>query len=527
MAPQSATRRARQHRTPGKIPFVTDLDPATDRSPVALEKVVAFLVPLLDEQASDLTRLDVSVLERRVEGRVRALGLSGYEEYLDHLQQHLGECTELFDSLRLDGPGRFRDEALWDRLGHHLVELLSCIAAPAPLRAWVAGCGTGGEAYSVVIAVAEKLGRDQTLERLQVYATDTDDLALQSARRGCFPRAALDVLPEPLRERYFDPTSDGLTFDPDLRRRIVFGRHDLLDDPPITRVDLLICLNVAMFASTGAQARLADRFHAALSDPGLLVLGNSESLFDPMRSFRRVDLRVPIFGKQPLPELPASREHLRPRDSHSGRFDATEVHQLREQLCRADRELQAAYDELRSSSEELETANNELQATVGELEISNAELHSTSQTLDVMNKELIDTNDELSAVNDELRERTAEVGRMHVFVGSVLDSFQAAVMVVDRDLRVQAWNERASELWGIPSHDAVGRSLSKLDVGLPLGELSLRLARVLTGRLADRAFEAVIADRRSHQLTSTIRCSPLRRADRSIDGAVVSVEPLE
>ncbi|MBV8080809.1 MAG: PAS domain S-box protein [Actinobacteria bacterium] len=165
--------------------------------------------------------------------------------------------------------------------------------------------------------------------------------------------------------------------------------------------------------------------------------------------------------------------------------DTTAHRSLEEQLERARRELQAAYEELQSTVEELETTNEELQSTNEELETTNEELQSTNEELETMNEELQSTNEELETMNDEMRERTDETARANSFLGSVLASMQQAVVVVDRELRVLAWSEQAADLWGLRDDEVEGAHLLNLDIGLPVQELREPIRMVLGAKTVE------------------------------------------
>src|SRR6185312_9932113 len=129
--------------------------------------------------------------------------------------------------------------------------------------------------------------------------------------------------------------------------------------------------------------------------------------------------------------------------------DVTRAHRLQEEVQRTHRDLETALEELQSTNEELETTNEELQSTVEELETTNEELQSTNEELETMNEELQSTNEELSTANDQLRQRGDELSHLNTFLNSILGSLQHAVIVVDKELRVQLWNHQAEDMWGL------------------------------------------------------------------------------
>jgi two-component system CheB/CheR fusion protein len=204
--------------------------------------------------------------------------------------------------------------------------------------------------------------------------------------------------------------------------------------------------------------------------------------------------------------------------------DSTEHRALEEDLERARRELETAYEELQSTVEELETTNEELQSTNEELETTNEELQSTNEELETMNEELQSTNEELETMNDELRERTDETLQANTFLGSVLSGIQQGVVVVDRAMRVIAWSRRATELWGLRDDEVEGEHLLNLDIGLPVQRLRDPIRRVLSGAEApDLELEG--HDRRGKPVTVRLAFAQLQnRPDAEVpDGAILLV----
>ncbi|HZD87423.1 MAG TPA: CheR family methyltransferase, partial [Gaiellaceae bacterium] len=170
-------------------------------------------------------------------------------------------------------------------------------------------------------------------------------------------------------------------------------------------------------------------------------------------------------------------------------LDSTEHRALEEDLERARRELETAYEELQSTVEELETTNEELQSTNEELETTNEELQSTNEELETMNEELQSTNEELETTNNELRERSAEVVQLNRFLAAVLGGLRSAVVVLGPEMDVRAWNRQAEDLWGLRSEEVIGQHFLNLDIGLPVDQLRTTVRDII----ADRSDEAVVA----------------------------------
>jgi two-component system CheB/CheR fusion protein len=206
--------------------------------------------------------------------------------------------------------------------------------------------------------------------------------------------------------------------------------------------------------------------------------------------------------------------------------DISDLRQLQRELEYAHRQLESAYEELQSTNEELETTNEELQSTVEELETTNEELQSTNEELETMNEELQSMNDELQSSNEELRDRTGQVSDLNDFMRSILGSLEAGVVVVDLELKVQVWNTRMEELWGVRNDEAVGQYLLNLDIGLPIEELRPTLRQVLTEHGSDQPIQLVRAiNRRGRSIDVQVTISPLTgQPDSGPVGAIILMD---
>ena len=257
----------------------------------------ALLACLRDDRGFDVTGYKRPTLVRRVGWRMQELGLDSYGSYLDRIQADQGELAKLFDTLLINVTGFFRDPDAWRALREHAVpRLLELHRTTAePIRVWSAACSSGEEAYTLAILFAEALGEPQFKARLKIYATDLDEADLERARQGRYGPRTIEAVPPPLRERYFRQEDDTFVFRRDLRRSIIFGRHDLIQDAPIGRLDLLVCRNTLMYFGPKVQRQILRRFHFALRDHGFLFLGKAETLLSHNDLYEPVDLRHRLF----------------------------------------------------------------------------------------------------------------------------------------------------------------------------------------------------------------------------------------
>jgi two-component system, chemotaxis family, CheB/CheR fusion protein len=248
----------------------------------------------------DFTGYKRTTLQRRVEKRMAALGLDSYARYLELLEADTAEFTQLFNTLLINVTRFFRDESPWRFLADDVLPgLLARREDGAPFRVWSAGCASGEEAYTLAILLAEALGPDRFRERVKIYATDVDEEALATARSATYADSQVEDVPTALLEKYFERTEGRYVFTRDLRRNVIFGRNDLVQDAPISRIDVLVCRNTLMYFNAPTQSEILGRFHYALSDSGVLFLGRAETLLTHTNAFAPVDLKRRIFTKVP------------------------------------------------------------------------------------------------------------------------------------------------------------------------------------------------------------------------------------
>ena len=278
-------------------------EPGTgDEADSALEDLLVFI---RDARGFDFTGYKRSSLARRIRKRMQEAGVADYVDYRDQLESSAEEFGHLFNTILINVTGFFRDAEIWTFLQRDIMpELLADANDGREIRIWSAGCASGEEAYSLAIAFAEALGIEETAKRVKIYGTDVDDEALQDARAGLYSAKALEALPGEMRGKYFDQNGTQFAFRPDLRRRVIFGRHDLTRDAPISRLDLLVCRNTLMYFNVETQSQVIDRFHFALRESGYLFLGKAEMLLSDGERFDVVSMRQRIFRRQPGVAVP-------------------------------------------------------------------------------------------------------------------------------------------------------------------------------------------------------------------------------
>jgi two-component system CheB/CheR fusion protein len=262
----------------------------------AFEALVDYLKT---ERGFDFSDYKRPSLVRRVRRQMQLVGVASYEEYVDYLQVHPEEFTALFNMILINVTSFFRDSDAWEELRTAIVPALLRDRPIGPLRVWSAGCASGEEAFSLAICLAEALGPDEFRSRVKIYATDVDEVALAEARHAVYDGTRLADIADGLVERYFEKVEgdDRFAFRKDLRRCVIFGRNDLVQDAPISRVDLLVCRNTLMYFNAERQARIISRLHFALNPTGVLFVGKAETLWSHAGLFQAMDVKRHFFRK--------------------------------------------------------------------------------------------------------------------------------------------------------------------------------------------------------------------------------------
>ncbi|MEO7735729.1 MAG: chemotaxis protein CheB, partial [Kofleriaceae bacterium] len=257
----------------------------------------AVLQVLRDASGIDFTSYKRTTIERRLARRLAKHRLASLDDYLRYLTAHPAEASEVYEDLLIHVTEFFRDQPALDELvARVLPEINRDKPADAPIRVWVPGCATGEEVYTLAILLLEQLGEQRVI---QLFGTDLSARSIETARAGRYPAAiAARVSPERL-ARFFRVDGTGFQIKRSVRERCVFVRHDLVSDPPFSKLDLVSCRNVLIYLGPPLQKRAIGVFHYALNQPGYLVLGRAEAVsgFDAL--FGRIESDAPIFARKP------------------------------------------------------------------------------------------------------------------------------------------------------------------------------------------------------------------------------------
>jgi two-component system, chemotaxis family, CheB/CheR fusion protein len=248
----------------------------------------------------DFSRYKESTLIRRIQRRMQVVYLDSMAKYVEHLRENPHEVEALFKDLLIGVTQFFRDPKIFDGVSHKVIPQIFKEKGPDnTVRVWVPGCASGEEAYSFAILLAEYRERMKNPPQIQIFATDLDVEALEFARKARYPEdIAEQVSPERLK-RFFKRVGSSYEAIDEIREMCIFSPHNLIKDPPFSRLDLISCRNLLIYLESDMQRRLLPLFHYALNPCGFLFLGPSENIASRSEYFRPIDLKHRIFQRKP------------------------------------------------------------------------------------------------------------------------------------------------------------------------------------------------------------------------------------
>jgi two-component system CheB/CheR fusion protein len=236
-------------------------------------------------------------LVRRITLRMHEVGIEAFGAYQAFLEAHPREFIELLNTVLINVTSFFRDEDAWKALREAVIPEIIAKSGRNPIRIWSVGCASGEEPYSAAMLFAEALGIPEFCRRVKVYATDLDEDALRDARNATYSPREVESVPADLLERYFERTATHYVFQREIRKCVIFGRHNIVNDAPISRIDLLLCRNLLIYLEAETQNMVLPRLHYALAEDGFLFLGKAETQLARSRLFRAVDMKHRLFQR--------------------------------------------------------------------------------------------------------------------------------------------------------------------------------------------------------------------------------------
>ncbi len=489
---------------------------ANSAAPATLQDIVALLRA---KTRHDFTHYKTGTLQRRIDQRISLLPLARRDlgAYLSLLQTDRAELERLAQDLLINVTSFFRDPEVFDLLATETIPaLIRGHTGPQPIRIWIAGCSSGQEAYSIAMLIDAALETAAKPCDVQIFASDVDAGALAEAREGVY----LDTsgVGAARLERYFTRDGAGFRVKPRLRAAITFAQHDMLEDPPFARLDLISCRNLMIYLAPAAQDRLLESFHFALVPGGKLLLGKAETAGAPNLRFQAVSDSARLFanlpradrGALPVPVSHTRQEHMKaaPPDHRPGVTTPAKVSpkasaaELRAELAVALQELAEARAAQSAQREDALSLSAQYQAANEELLASKEELQAL--------------NEELTALNTQLQETLEEQRTTSEYLQNVLYSTNVATLFLNPDLHIRFFTPATRALFSLRPGD-IGRPLADLAPLSSDQELLADAQSVLDGTpLIEREIEG------QGGTWFNRRVLPYKTSGDTIDGVVIT-----
>ncbi len=294
-------------------PSFDNVEPTlADKTQASLDKV---MILLRSKTGHDFSLYKKTTIHRRLERRMGVHQIDDISNYIRFLQENPQELELLYKELLIGVTNFFRDPEVWEHLQNEVIVELITTSVSQTLRAWVPGCATGEEAYTLAICFKEMMERikpDHDLT-LQIFATDLSQEAINKAREAIYPaNIAADVSPERL-SRFFDRVGDGYQVVKTIREMVIFARQNLIMDPPFTKLDILSCRNLLIYMTSELQRKIIPLLHYSLNPGGFLLLGSAETaanfsnLFEPLKGKSRIYRRLESSVQTEPVEFPSTR----------------------------------------------------------------------------------------------------------------------------------------------------------------------------------------------------------------------------
>jgi FixJ family two-component response regulator/chemotaxis methyl-accepting protein methylase/signal transduction histidine kinase len=438
---------------------------------------IASVLERLRKGGHDFSGYKPGTMQRRIERRARMSGHVGSNgattlaAYVDRLDSDKLELQALANDLLINVTSYFRDADVFDMLATKIIpDMVQRHDDSRPIRVWCTGCSSGEEAWSLAMLFLEEIARGRPGLKLQIFATDLDPDAIAVARRGVYPAGIEQDVSRERLQRWFIADDEGWRVAATLQACVVFAVHDLLTDPPFSRIDMVSCRNLLIYLQPAAQARAIGLFHFALRPGGLLLLGKAEAVLQgkdepaaftlvsgPAHLYRRSASRKPLPSVQLEPGQVWSGEG---RPARAPSWPSAGLPSARLQALEA--ELTSIRAEMTRADSNPGQEDSDQQAIHADMVSRNQEYQSANEELITSQEELQSLNEELVALNGQLQETIDRQRNTADDLQNILYSTNVATIFLDMDNHIRFFTPATRVLFNmLPS-----------DIGRPFGDLA-------------------------------------------------------
>jgi two-component system, chemotaxis family, CheB/CheR fusion protein len=260
-----------------------------------LEKIILLLKI---HSGNDFSQYKENMIYRRIERRMSIHGINKISLYVSYIEDNPGEIDILLKEMLISVTDFFRDPEVWDKLKELVIpQIIDKSKDGSVIRAWVPGCSTGEEAYSLAMIFREVMDKAAPRRNfsMQIFGTDLSSEAIDIARKGIFPERIASELPQTRLNRFFTKVEGFYRINTVIREMIVFAQHNIISHPPFTKMDLISCRNLLIYVNPDLQKKILGQFYYSLNAGGIMVLGSSETPGMQGRFFNAIDSRLKIF----------------------------------------------------------------------------------------------------------------------------------------------------------------------------------------------------------------------------------------
>jgi len=269
----------------------------------SLEKII---ILLRDHTGNDFTFYKKNTLYRRIERRMGIHKIDKIASYVHFLMVNPKEVDILFKELLIGVTNFFRDSGVWEKMKESVFpDIFANQKTGTTLRAWIPGCSTGEEAYSLAIVFKEALEKFSPHGgfSLQIFATDLDNEAIETARKGLFSKNIAENVSSNQLNRFFVLTDEGYRVNAEIREMVIFAQQNIVMHPPFTKIDILTCRNLLIYMESELQKKLITLFNYSLNPGGIMVLGTAETHSNQSEGFKEIDSKLKIYSRTSSPRV--------------------------------------------------------------------------------------------------------------------------------------------------------------------------------------------------------------------------------
>jgi two-component system CheB/CheR fusion protein len=401
------------------------------------------LLILLNETGHDFSEYKKRTVGRRVENRMRQHGLNDPSIYANFLRNNPVEIQKLLSELLINVTCFFRDPAAFESLVEHAFPIILQVKNNHQvIRIWDVGCATGEEAYTIAILLREYMDRTKHEFNIRFYATDLNQDSIKTARLGRYPTSIRNHVSSERLAKFFLLEKNGFRINKTIRNMVIFSAHNVLNDPPLLKLNLLCCRNVLIYHEAALQSRLIQKFNFALRDGAILLLALNESIGNHANLFRVLEQKFKIYQANKFiepsvfcgpPPLAQTTDRTQTLSIYSNTTIKKSQLMIDQDIQHIDQDLQAVNEQLQSVNEELETSQEQLQSV----------------------------NEELNTVNAELQVNINQLAIMQSDIKNLLDNMKVGTIFLDRNFIIRRFTREAVHCFRLIESD-IGRSIEDI-----------------------------------------------------------------